>query len=88
MDKRVLIGHSKGASLAICVASEHDTVVCLGARFQLQVIPRAFYSSNDMLTLQGGGTIQKSFGGYQLSVDQATLDELESYDFKKILNNK
>ncbi|CAL6054821.1 Alpha/beta_hydrolase family protein [Hexamita inflata] len=70
-----LVGHSKGATVAVLSASKQDTVVSICGRINLTVQPLNRYSKDELEMIQNGQTVTKQLANATYEIKRDSFEE-------------
>ncbi|CAL6054955.1 Alpha/beta_hydrolase family protein [Hexamita inflata] len=70
-----LVGHSKGATVAILAADHRDTIISLAGRLHLSFQPKNRYSPDQLAKIELGETLQMTFGRSVYFINKDSFEE-------------
>ena len=86
--RRVLIGHSKGSTLAFLAARDRDSVVSVAGRWNLGQQPPGRYTESEMEQINAGAVVQHKFGKLLFDVGRESFEERQAMDMPALVAGK
>ncbi|KAH0570539.1 Alpha/beta hydrolase family protein [Spironucleus salmonicida] len=87
-EKRIFIGHSKGATLAFLIAQISDKVICVAGRWNMQNQPASRFTPEELEKISTGNSIMKNFGKYTVRVTNESFEERSKMIMNQLLSGK